>query len=96
MMSDTRIGIVKQNGKRDSEDFSRNKLHASVRAACLSVRSPEGEAEAIADKVCTTVIAWLQRRPEVTSQDLRRKAAETLAVFHKEAAYLYQNHRMII
>jgi len=95
-MTEQRIGIVKRNGQRESEDFSRDKLHSSLRAACLSVRSPEGEAESIAEKVCDKVMLWLERRPEVTSHDLRRKATETLAIFHEDAAYLYQNHRVII
>jgi transcriptional regulator NrdR family protein len=88
--------IIKREGKRPSEQFERDKLHASIRAACLSVRSPEGEAETIAKNVCTAVIAWLETKPEVTSADLRRKATAVLTSFHPEAAYLYKHHRLII
>lgn len=94
-MADT-IHIIKRDGQRISEQFNRDKLHASVRAACLSVRSPEGEAEMVAKKVCDAVIEWLRLRPEVTSSDLRRKATETLTVHHPEAAYLYKHHRLVI
>jgi transcriptional regulator NrdR family protein len=88
--------IIKRDGKRPSEQFQRDKLHHSIRAACLSVRSPEGEAETIAAKVSDAVIAWLETKPEVTSNDLRRKATDILTSFHPEAAYLYKHHRLII
>jgi transcriptional regulator NrdR family protein len=90
------VDIIKRNGQRPSESFDRNKLHSSVLAACLSVRSPEGEAETIAANVCNSVDAWLTGKPEVTSSDLRRKATEALASFHPEAAYLYKHHRLVI
>lgn len=79
-----------------SEAFSFSKLYASIQAACLSVRSPEGEAEMIAKNVCNAVIAWLNTKPEVTSADLRRKASEALEKHHPEAAYLYKHHRMVM
>ena len=90
------IDIVKGGGKRPSESFQREKLHASVQAACLSVRSPEGEAEMTANKVCDAVILWLDTKPEVTSADLRRKASETLERHHPEADYLYKHHRLVM
>lgn len=90
------IDIVKRDGKRPTESFRRDKLHASILAACLSVRSPEGEAETIAKDVCNAVIVWLELKPEVTSSDLRRKASETLERFHPEAAYLYKHHRLVL
>lgn len=90
------VDIVKRSGQRPTERFSRAKLHASVLAACLSVRSPEGEAETIASHVCDDVIVWLELRPEVTSADLRRKATDTLHMYHPEAAYLYKHHRLVI
>lgn len=90
------VDIVKRGGARPTERFSRDKLHASIRAACLSVRSPEGEAETTASNVCDAVIIWLETRPEVTSHDLRRKATDTLETFHPEAAYLYKHHRLVI
>lgn len=90
------IAIIKRDGERPTEPFRRDKLHDSIRAACLSVRSPIGEAETIAKNVCDAVINWLERKPEVTSSDLRRKAVETLTVHHPEAAYLYQQHRLVI
>ena len=90
------IDIVKREGRRPTESFQRDKLHASIRAACLSVRTPEGEAEMTASNVCDAVILWLETKPEVTSADVRRKATETLESYHPEAAYLYKHHRLVM
>ena len=92
----TAIDIVKRAGRRPSESFDPNKLHTSVRAACLSVRTPDGEADMTAWAVTDAVILWLATRPEVTSDDLRRIAGKHLTVYHPEAAYLYEQHRTII
>jgi transcriptional regulator NrdR family protein len=88
--------VVKSAGQRPTESYQRDKLHASVLAACLSVRSPEGEAETITQKVCDAVEKWLANKPEVTSSDLRRKASETLEIHHPEAAFLYKHHRLVM
>lgn len=90
------IDIIKRGGDRPTENFSKKKLHASIRAACLSVRSPEGEAETIAQRVSDATSTWLAAKPEVTSHDLRRKATAALQQFHPEAAYFYQHHRLVI
>ena len=92
----TLIDIIKRDGERPSEQFNHSKLKKSILAACLSVRSPEGEAETIADNVSSAVAAWCETKPEVTSSDLRRKATETLEKYHPEAAYLYKHHRLVM
>lgn len=88
--------VVKRQGQRPSETFAPEKLHASILAACLSVRSPEGEAETIAHSVCSRIEQWLKEKPEVTSDDLRRKASDVLESLHPEAAYLYKHHQLVI
>ena len=90
------VDIVKRGGKRPSEAFERAKLKASILAACLSVKTPEGQAESIAHAVTEAVISWLEQRPEVTSQDLRIVAARHLKAHHPDAAYLYEQHRIVI
>ena len=90
------VDIIKRGGDRPTESFDRDKLHTSIQAACLSVRSPEGEAETIAQRVCDATTAWLSAKSEVTSHDLRRKATAVLQQFHPEAAYFYQHHRLVI
>jgi hypothetical protein len=96
MASRPLIDVVKRGGKRNSERFNPTKLHASVLAACLSVRSPEGMAQSTADSVCAVVIEWCTTKPEITSDDLRRVAARHLERIHPEAAYLYKHHRLVL
>lgn len=90
------VDIIKRGGARPSEQFIREKLHASIVAACLSVRTPAGQAESTAHSVCDAVIVWLQDRPEVTSHDIRTIATKHLKSYHPEAAYIYEQHRIII
>lgn len=88
--------VVKRQGKRPTEPFNRDKLYRSLMAACLSVKTPEGQAETTADSVCDAITAWLEDKPEVTSDDIRRKAGSVLEIFHPEAAHLYKHHHLII
>jgi len=88
--------IIKRGGHRHTEGFVRAKLHDSIVAACLSVRTPEGQAETTANAVCENVINWLRQRPEVTSHDIRQVAARYLKSYHPEAAYLYEQHHITI
>lgn len=90
------VQIVKRGGQRGHETFSREKLHRSIVAACLSVRSSEGSAKTAANAVCMAMEKWLGERPEVTSDDLRRVAARTLKIHNPEAAYYYSQHKHIV
>lgn len=90
------IDIVKRSGRRPTEQFDHEKLRTSIHAACLSVRSPDGEAQRTASEVTHAVIIWLETKPEVTSNDLRRIAGHHLKKFHPEAAYIYEQHKHII
>lgn len=87
------VDIVKRRGQRPTESFDRNKLHKSIVAATLSARTPDGQAENIANAVTNYVLEWLQTRPEVTSHDLRLVATRHLRAHHPDAAYLYEQHR---
>lgn len=89
------IHIVK-NGQREPEKFDPSKLRASIEAACLSVRTPEGEAETLARRIVEHVSEWLEKKAEVTSNDLRRVASFHLNKYHPEAAYLYEQHTFIM
>ena len=90
------IDIVKRSGRRPSERFQREKLHASIVSACLSAGTPTGQAETIAHSVTAEVLGWLRTRPEVTSSDLRRIAGKQLKRHHPDASYLYEQHRMTL
>ncbi len=95
-MNHLSVDVVKHGGKRPTESFSPAKLHTSVIAVCLSVHVPEGEAEDIAKAILSEVTKWLEKRPEVTSNDIRSVAARTLKKYHPEAAYLYEQHLITI
>ncbi len=90
------IDVVKRGGKRPSETFDPEKLHASLYATCLSVRSLDGHAADTATHVCTIVTSWADNKPEITSADIRRQAAKALETVHPDAAYLYKHHKQII
>lgn len=89
------VDVVK-HGKRPPEVFSIDKLRRSIYAACLSERSPDGQAAATAQHVCDAVLKWCTNKHEITSEDIRRQAARALTVYHPEAAYLYKHYRKII
>ena len=90
------IDVIKRDGKRQTEAFDSKKLHHSIVAACLSVKTPDGQSEEIADTVCDLVNEWLEKHQEVTSRDIRNITARYLDKQHPEAAYLYKNHHNII
>lgn len=90
------VDVVKQDGRRDNESFRREKLHASIVAACLSVRTPAGQAESIAEAVCNSVIGWTNDKPEITSHDIRRIASKHLHTHHPDAAYMYEQYLITI
>ncbi len=85
--------IVKRHGL--TELFDNKKLYASIYASCQAVREPSGSAELIAEKVVADVQAWIEKKHEVTSNDIRAIAATHLQVYHPDAAYIYQHHRVI-
>lgn len=88
--------VVKRGGRRPTEHFNQKKLTDSIYAACLSVGAPEGQAEMVANSVSEKVMTWLEKKPEVTSDDLRRKAAQFLSALHPDAAHLYKHHHLVI
>ena len=79
-----------------SEPYDERKLYASVYAACLSLRTPVGEAELTASKVCEDIEPWLQKKTEITSIDIRHQASEHLKLYNPDAAYMYSRHRTMV
>ena len=90
------IDVVKRGKSRTTESFERAKLERSIRAAMRTVKTPDGQADDTARAVCDVVMQWLETRPEVTSADLRRQAAAALHPLHPEAAFIYQNYKVIM
>ena len=91
-----KIDVVKSRGKRTTEPFDTEKLHKSIVATCLSVRTPEGQAEEVAESVCIGVLRWCGSRQEITSDDIRRVGSHVLEKQHPEAAYLYRQHLKVL
>lgn len=85
--------IVKRKGH--IEPFDKKKVYASVFAACRSVTEPTGSAELIADKVTSDIASWLEKKHEVTANDIRAQAAKHLAVYHPDAAHMLLHHRSL-
>lgn len=79
-----------------SEPYLEEKLHESVHAAILSVRSLEGEAALLASRVCRDVLQWCEGKAEVTSRDIQIHAAVALSALHPEAAYAYVAHDSVL
>ncbi len=48
------VDIIKRDSQTYSESFIRSKLYSSIVATCLSVRTPIGQAEAIAHEFGVT------------------------------------------
>ena len=88
--------VIKQQGHREAEHFDRDKLFASVAAACRSVSLSEGIALDTAHHACQAVELWLSQKTTVTSDDIRRVATNTLAIVSPEAGYLYKHHETLL
>ncbi len=85
--------IVKRGGL--VEAYDNRKLYASVYASALAVREPVGSAELIAQEVVSRVEDWLEKKHEVTSNDIRRVAAKYLRAINHDAGIQYLYHRSI-
>jgi transcriptional regulator NrdR family protein len=85
--------IVKRAGH--TEPYDERKLYASIYSACLSVREHSGSAELIAQQVVKDFEQWLDKKHEVTSNDIRKIATQQLKVINPDAAHIYLHHRVI-
>lgn len=85
--------IIK-NG-RQTEEFNPHKLRASLRAACLSVKTLAGEAEITAERVAQDLAPWLENKLEVTTDEIRVRAAQHFEKYNPDAAFAYLHHRIM-
>lgn len=90
------VDVVKRSGQRKTEPYDASKLSRSIHSACMSVHTPEGEAESAVSHVTSLVTLWITQKPAVTSSDLRRQAALHLHRYHPDAAYYYLHQRSIL
>ena len=87
---------VIKRADREPEQFSVDKLRASIVGTCLAVRVPSGEAKTNAKKVCEDMASWLDSKTEVTTTDIRHQAAKALIKYNPDAAYYYAEQKKII
>lgn len=90
------VDVIKRGGRRSTEAFDSAKLKRSIEAVCVSLHTPHGQASIIAESVCRNVEDWLEKHAEVTSTDIRKTATRALKLHHPDAAYLYENHKIIM
>lgn len=83
--------IVKRRGHK--QEFDERKLYASVFAACLSAHVKHEEVEGIANLVCKEIKKWLDKREEVTSDEIFQQAGKELEHLNKNASFMYLTHR---
>ena len=95
-MSASTATVTDSQQPAHTEPFAPEKLSRSIHAACLSVNLPDGLAEDTARHTCKAVELWLATKSEVTTDDIRRKAAQALAIVSPEASYLYKHHHHIL
>ena len=86
--------IVKRSPNH-AEPYDERKLYASIYASCLSVRTPSGEAELTAAKLCQDIEPWLHSKQEITSLDIRTHTYEHFKIYNPDAAYMYLHHRLM-
>ena len=90
--------VVRRSSARQapSEAFDEAKLRRSLAEACYSVGVSEGATDDFVSHVITALKKWLDNKTEVTDNDIRRKASETLETLCPEAGYLYKNQKSIL
>jgi transcriptional regulator NrdR family protein len=85
--------IVKRKGH--TEPYDEKKVYASTFAACQSVREPVGSAELIAERVMRDVNNWIEKKHEVTANDIRRQAAKHLTAYNPDAGHMLLHQRVV-
>lgn len=85
--------IVKRKGHK--QKFDERKLYASLYAACLSAHTNREEAEITANLVAREIKKWIDKKEEVTSDEIFKQAAEELGHLNKDASFMYKTHRDI-
>lgn len=90
------ISVISTRNPSKVNVYDRARLRASVITACLSVRTPELQAENTAEKVCNDFEKWLENKQEVTTKDIITVSSKILQKYHTEAAYIYEQRHIII
>lgn len=90
------VNVISIENSKQIEKYDRARLRASVTTACLSVKTPEGQAIKTAETVCDEFEKWLEGKQEITDKDIVNKTAKILEKYHTDAAYIYEQKHIII
>lgn len=90
------VTVISSSNPKKINEYNRARLRASVITACLSIRTPEDQAEKTAEAVCNNFENWLKNKNEVTTRDIVTVSAKLLEKYHTEAAYIYEQRHIII
>ncbi len=85
---DVKKHVVNRAGGK--EGYDEKKVYASVYAAALNCEYGEREAEVIAKGAMEKVNAWIGKKKEVNSQDIRKMVLKSLK--NKDVVLMYRHH----
>lgn len=78
------------------DDTLQKKLSRELKIHAHAIGIPEGAAESFIDETIKSVQKSLQKKSTITKADLTRLVVKELKKYHKDFAYVYQNHDKII
>ena len=76
-------------------DYSQDRLEQAIKKAVTANHSSIGQAEDFAGRVIAKIEDWIENKTEFTSRELRLQAAAALSDYDPDAAYFYENEKMI-
>ncbi len=87
--------IVYKKDQR-KQTFDSKKLKTSIEKSCLAVGDKENQAQLFAEKVYQQLLAWLENKNEITTEDLRLHVSQFLNQYNPKASQFYQDFKEII
>ena len=78
------------------QPFDEAKLKRNLKIHAKALHIPPGAANAFIDQTLIDVKETLKSKKLITEKDLTRAVAKELKKYHKDFAYVYQNHDKII
>ncbi len=85
--------IVKRRGHK--ETFDSRKIYGSTYAACRNAHLSEIQSEKIAEAASKSIEKWIEKRSEVSSDEIFQQTIKVLKELEPDAAFLYETHRDI-
>ena len=83
--------VVKRRGLE--QHYDSKKVYASAFAAARNAHLSERESEKIGDEVTKAIDTWMEKKDEISSDDIFKKITEELKKYDPDASFLYKTHR---